>query len=203
MEGKREVSRSVGLDELVESRLRELIIRVSEGSAQDIEHELTSLAALIDAYNRKDELLEKLLDPVTTADDRQQIKESLKSQRVLIARNRAELERLHTKSRNLLERSIQLLLEANKQAYKRSNGPEYSPERCGYCEGFGRKNRTECPACHGERLVLVHQPALACRSCNGTGKADPHDRVKFARDLCIVCRGKGWAFTRRNRATRN
>ena len=67
MEDEKEVLASIGLDEIVESRLRELVTSISSGrSAEDIELELTSLSRLIDEYSRKDELLENLLDPVTT-----------------------------------------------------------------------------------------------------------------------------------------
>ena len=194
MEAGREVPESIGLDELVESRLHELILNIRNGSAQDIESELKSLAELIDAYGRKDELLANLLDPLTKSADRQQIHEALKAHHLLLGRDGAELKRLHTKSRTLLEHSIQLLLVALKQVYRRHNGFEFSPELCGLCQGFGRSKRTQCPACRGQRFVLVHQPPLTCPRCNGNGRADSHDRVTFAREVCIVCRGKGWAL---------
>lgn len=194
MEAGREVSDSIGLDELVESRLRELLISIRKGSAQDIEPELKSLAELIDAFSRKDELIANLLDPLAKSADRQRIREALKSQHLLVAQDHAELERLHIKSRNLLESSIQLLLVARKKIYSVHNGTEFSPELCGFCQGFGRNNHTHCPACQGLRFVLVHQPPITCPRCKGNGKADSHDRVTFARELCIVCRGKGWAL---------
>src|SRR5215813_4021969 len=201
MEAGREAPDSIGLDELVESRLHELILSIRNGSAQDIEPELKSLAELIDAYGRKDELLANLLDPLTKSADRQQIHEALKSQHLTIARDHAELERLHIKSRNLLKHSIELLLIAHKQNYNRHNGNEFSPdgnefspELCGFCRGFGRSKHTRSPACEGRRFVLVHQPPIKCPRCKGNGKADPHDRVTFARELCLVCRGKGWAL---------
>src|SRR5215831_16695094 len=118
MEAGREVPDSIGLDEIVESRLRELIISIRNGSAQNIEPELTSIAELIDAYSRKDELLENLLDPRTKAADRRQIFEAIKLHQVL-SRDQAEPERLHNKSRDLLEHSIQLLLVACKHVYRR------------------------------------------------------------------------------------
>src|SRR5262252_1764521 len=183
MEAGREAPDSIGLDELVESRLRDLIVRIRNSSAQDIEPELKSLAELIDAYGRKDELLENLLDPLTKAAERQQIRDALRSQHFLIARDRAELERLHERSRSLLEHSIQLLLIARKQTHRRHNGTEFSPELCGFCHGFGRNNRTQCPACQGRQFVLVHQPPITCPRCKGNGKADCHDRVTFARGV--------------------
>jgi len=194
MEDEKEGLASIGLDELVESRLRELITSISTGgSARNIEPDLTSLAKLIDEYSRKDELLENLLDPVTTTDEREQIRDGLK----LLERKRGELEQLHMSAQYLLQRSIQSFLKARKYVYEIRNGPEYSLELCGYCKGFARINATMCPACAGHRLVLVHQPAIACPRCSGSGKADAFDRLTFDRDLCIVCRGKGWAFTRR------
>ena len=186
---------SIGLDEIVECRLRELIRRVSDGSAADIEPELTSLAKLIDSYNRKEELLENLLDPLTTADKRKQLREALKIEQ----RNRVELEVIRAKSRELLDISLYLFLESSRKVYRHQNGPEYSPELCGYCRGFGTSNGTKCPACHGNRLVVVHQPAMACPRCKGSGKTSPVDIVEVDNDCCIVCRGKGWAFTRRSR----
>jgi len=51
MKAGRDVPDSIGLDELVESRLRELLIGFRNGSAQDIEPELKSLAELIDAFS--------------------------------------------------------------------------------------------------------------------------------------------------------
>src|SRR5262245_58187787 len=131
-----EVQDSIGLDEIVESRLREVITRIGKGKAEDIEPELKSLANLIDSYNHKEELLETLLNPVTLEKDSQQIRETL----AVIPRNRADLETLRRKSLKLLERSIQLLLAASKKLYRISNGSEYSPEICGYCHGFGTSN---------------------------------------------------------------
>lgn len=194
MEDEKEVLASIGLDEIVESRLRELVTSISSGrSAEDIELELTSLSRLIDEYSRKDELLENLLDPVTTTAEREQIRDGLK----LLEQKRIELEQLHTSALYLLQRSMQSFLKARKHIYEIHNGPEYSPELCGYCKGFARSKAGICPACAGHRLVLVHQPPIACPRCNGNGKADEYDRLTFDRDLCIVCRGKGWAFTRR------
>ena len=198
MEDEKEVLASIGLDELVESRLRDLITSIGMGgSAQDIEPELTSLARLIDEYSRKDELLENLLDPVITTAERQQIRDALK----LLEQKRVELEQLHTNARELLQRSIQSLLQARKLVYERHNGPGYSPELCGYCKGYALGNVPTCPACAGHRVVLVHQPAIACSRCNGNGKAGEYDRLTFDRNLCIVCRGKGWAFTRRSKTS--
>ena len=195
MEAEREVQDSIGLDEIVESRLRKLITRIAECSALDIEPELKSLAQLIDDYNRKDELLETLLDSATTEGHRKQLKETLE----VVTRNRVELEILRRKSHKLLESSIQQYLESSRRLYRIRNGPEYSPELCGYCKGFGRSNLIECPACKGKRLVVVHQPAMICPRCKGNGNASSADRVATVSALCMVCRGKGWAFTRRNK----
>jgi len=198
MKTEQEDLASIGLDELVESRLSELIRSLSAGgSARDIEPELISLAKLIDEYSLKDELLENLLDPVTTTAERQQIRDELK----FLERNQVELERLHTNARDLLRSSIHSLLRSKKKIYERHNGPEYSLELCGYCKGFARLSRLTCPACAGQRFVCVHQPATACPRCKGSGKADAHELFTFDKDLCIVCRGKGWAFTRRNRTS--
>lgn len=176
---------SLGLDEPVESRLHELITSLSAGgSAQDIEPELTSLAKLIDEYNRKDQLLENLLDHVTTTAGQQQIRDALKP----LERKRVEPEGLHSNARDPLQRAIQSLLKAKKQIYELRNGAEYSLELCGYCKGFAHRNLLMCPACAGQRFVVVHQPAIVCPRCKGNGEADADDRAAFDRELCMVSR---------------
>lgn len=71
----------------------------------------------------------------------------------------------------------------------------YAPEPCGYCGGKGAKEGEACPACGGQRHVMVYQPSITCPRCHGTGAANNHDRISYYSHLCIVCRGTGWALT--------
>jgi hypothetical protein len=197
MESDHPVSESSALDDLLESRLLQLLSRIGQASPEEIETELTSLTAIIDSYARNDELLEGLLDPRTTDDDRSQMRKALGEHRRLLEQGRVELQRLHEKSQALLVRSVQLLRAGSRQVYQKkdASGSRYAPEICAYCKGIGRSNRKACPACLGARLVLVHQPALKCPRCNGSGRPDDHDRIEYYQDFCVICRGKGWAMT--------
>jgi len=196
MESDHQVSESSALDDLLESRLLQLLSRIGQASTEDIEAELTSLSALMDSYARNDEVLEGLLDPRTTKDDRSRLCEALGEHRRQIKHGRVELERLRERSQAVLARSVELLRKGSRLHYQKSiGGSSYAPEICGFCRGIGRSNRKDCPACRGERLVLVHQPALKCPRCDGSGRPDAHDRVEFHEDFCVICRGRGWAMT--------
>jgi hypothetical protein len=197
MECDPQVSESAALDDLLESRLLQLTSIIGQASTEEIETELTSLSALIDSYARNDELLEGLLDPRTTEDDRDQMRKALGEHGQQLEQGRVELQRLRERSQALLGRAVQLLLSGRRLVYQNSNinASRYTLEICGYCKGIGRSNRKACPACAGERLVLVHQPALKCPRCDGSGRPDAHDRIEYFQDFCVICRGKGWAMT--------
>jgi rubrerythrin len=177
------------LDDLVESHVRRLANKLSlPHTPQEIEAEVTALNDLIHSFKHKDELLEKLLDSTATAHQRRQIRETLKAMYVMETYNGEELEQLHAKSHQLLERSIYLIAKAqrqiNKEAHKYSG---YSLELCGLCKGLGGSTNKPCRPCKGSGTVLVNQPARKCPQC---GVEAGH-----ANELCIICRGSGWMMT--------
>ena len=96
-----------------------------------------------------------------------------------------------------------------------SPADNYWPEPCAYCQGRGKlqinlenlgpeflkkltpqdrisieqsRHEPVCVVCGGKALVLVLQPARACRYCKGTGK-------RF-QTRCFYCKGTGWTFVR-------
>ena len=191
----RSTSVSEGFDDLLESRLRQLLTAVGNISLDEVQAELTALGQLIDNYKRNDELLEGLLDTSTSRERRVEIVEKLKNQRLAVAQNRGQLEHLHRRSHQALMRSVQLLAMIERQVYRRTNiGSSYAPEICNYCEGIGSSCGEPCPACNGKRTVLVYQPPLLCPRCNGEGRTNAAERVLYSSSVCIVCRGKGWAL---------
>jgi hypothetical protein len=184
-----------GLDEVLEQGLRELLERLGSLPIEDLEIELTTLSKLVEDYKRRDELLEGLLAPGTTEARRSEILEPFNTDRVQVTRSRAEIMRLHDRSHGLIQTSIRLLLDAQRKVYRQSNkSSEYAPEICGYCNGFGGTSSHPCLACDGRRTILVHQPPIPCPRCNGNGKPIAADRVMFFQEVCVVCRGKGWAL---------
>jgi len=68
----------------------------------------------------------------------------------------------------------------------------YAPEACAACAGIGHNGTAQCRACAGRGLALVHQPALKCPRCAGTGEVTPG--FEYLYPHCIVCRGLGWAM---------
>jgi len=194
MKSRSETIESQGFDELLEFRLRRLLTNIGIKPLVEVEAELSSLSRLIENYKRKDELLEGLLDPGIPDRNRRDMLMNLNAQRLIVAQSRSELESLHTKSHALIARSVQLFIKGYRQVYARRNpSAAYGPEICGYCKGFGRRNRTTCDACKGQRFVLVYQPAIICPRCKGDGAATPNE-LGYLGDFCIVCRGKGWAL---------
>src|SRR5262249_50725682 len=169
-----------GFEELLESRLTELLAKVGTAATDEIESELFSLHSLIDQYKRHDELIETLIDPMSDSEQRAQIREALREQHLRNAENRAEAERLHARSRSVLEKSARLMAEIDRRVYDRTHkGSEYAPELCGFCRGIGGRAKTPCIACRGRRTVLVHQPPLTCPRCGGTGQPNERDRIQF------------------------
>ena len=192
----RSASVSEAFDELLECRLRRLLQSVGNISLEEVENELTTLGQIIDNYKHNDDLLEGLLDPATSKEERSEILARLAAQRVLVAQNRAQLEGLHEQSHQLLARSVQLLAMIDRQVYRKTNkDSSYAPEICSYCQGIGGSRSGPCPACKGKRTVLVYQPPLVCPRCNGRGKTNEAERFLYSSNLCIVCRGKGWALS--------
>src|SRR5262245_26421656 len=195
MENSTETS-SNGLEELLESHISKLAEKLSRPFTLDeIEADLASLNDLVYTFKRRDELLEKLLDSATTEYTQEQIREALKAQRMRVAENRAETERIHRRSQQLLQRSTQLILRAqrdiNSKAHKHAG---YVLEPCGLCNGLGGSTENPCAPCNGKGSVLVHQPSLKCPRCKGTGKPRANDELTYS-TRCIVCRGSGWVMT--------
>jgi len=181
--------------ELMESRISELLSRIENASLEDIDKELLTIRVLIDIYRRNDQLLEGLLRPTTTKLERKQILEALAFQRLRIATNRVELERLHAKSQKILQRSVELLAKADRLVYRKQNKRSaYAPELCAYCKGFGVSANSQCPVCKGKRTVLVLQPPVVCPACKGTGRATAEQSNKSGLASCRLCRGSGWTL---------
>src|SRR5215831_4490273 len=179
--------------ELMESRISELLSKIENASLQDIDEEWLTIRVLIDIYRRNDQLLEGLLSPTTTKLERKQIREALAFQRIRIATNRVELERLYAKSHKILQRSVEFLAAADRLVYKRQNNDNpNAPEICGYCMGIGNTARYQCRVCKGKRTVLVNQPPIVCPSCKGTGRWTTERLKKPGLALCKICRGTGW-----------
>jgi hypothetical protein len=188
---------SEGLDELLETQVRTLAETLCRPhTIEEIEVELGALNDLVYTYKRRDELLEKLLDTTTAEEKRGQILEALRAQRMQVARNRADLERLHLRSHELLQRSLGLVIKAqgeiDKKAHKHTG---YSLEPCGLCNGIGGSIGAPCVACSGKGSVLVRQPALRCTRCGGDGKPHTRQVLLYSSTVCIVCRGTGWVMT--------
>ena len=193
--GRERKTEQTGFEDLLESRLTELLSKVGHCAVEELQAELHSLHSLIDQYKRDNELLESLASPIITSDQRAELRQQLQEQRLRVAANRAEAERLHAQSQRVLEHSAVLLAKIERRVYERTHrGTSYAPELCGLCRGIGGDANDPCPACKGRRTVLAHQPPVKCPHCTGTGKPTDHDRIQFALGVCLVCRGRGWAL---------
>jgi DnaJ-class molecular chaperone len=72
----------------------------------------------------------------------------------------------------------------------------YSLEECRRCDGRGQVPESgTCQACRGNGSVMVHQPAISCPRCGGSGAAQPGDGLAYDSSLCTVCLGTGWVRT--------
>lgn len=108
------------LDELIEAHLQALFAKLSRShTTEEVEADIAMLNDLMQSYKLKDELLERLLDAATPEEYRRQIRERLQTLHISVANNRAERERLHAKSHQLLERSMLLIEKAREQVKKR------------------------------------------------------------------------------------
>ena len=111
---------SRSLDELIEAHLLALFDKLARPhTAEVIEADLATLNDLIQSYKLRDEMLERLLDSATPEEDRRQITEALQALHVRGADNQSEIERLHAKSHQLMERSALLVRQAQEQIGKR------------------------------------------------------------------------------------
>ena len=185
---------STSLEELVEKHLRRLTKKIkSDAAVEEIASEVASFNDLLVSYQLRDELLEQLIDNRTPDYRRRQIVATLKAQHLKVALNQAELVRLHAASHELLQRSTQLIVGAQRVIDQESSqDTRYALEPCGFCSGTGGTSTTPCAACHGKRSVLVRQPPIKCPRCKGDGKPD---REFFSLNKCVVCRGYGWVLT--------
>jgi excinuclease UvrABC ATPase subunit len=146
-------------DELIEHHLQVLFDKLSgPHTLNEIQANLATLNDLIYSFKRKDELLEKLIDNTTPEEKRHQIRETLKTNGMEVADDRLELEQLHAKSHQLLERSMLLIMKAQWQIQKEAHNSEYRLESCGECEGSGRSVGGRCPSCKGTGNVVSRQP---------------------------------------------
>lgn len=148
------------LDELIEHHLQILFDKLARPhTLDDIQADVATLNGLIDSFKRRDELLEKLIDGTTPEEKRHQIRETLKANRMRVAENGLELDQLHAKSHQLLERSRRLIMKAQWQIHKEAHRDSgYKLETCGQCEGTGRVVSGRCPLCKGTGTVLKQQP---------------------------------------------
>src|SRR5262249_636877 len=164
---------SQSLEELIGDHLSRLTEKLQSGaSITELADEVGRLNDLLISYKLRDELLERLLDSATSEARRNQIHETLEAQRMKVAGNQTEVERVHDRSHKILNKSAQVIAkiqrQINKNAHKHSG---YELEICGFCEGLGRASEKTCPVCRGRRTVLVYQPATKCLGCKGDGKA--------------------------------
>ena len=145
------------LDELIEHHLQALINKLaSPHSLREIGTDLATLNGLIYSFKLRDELLEKLIDNTTPEEKRRQIRETLKANRIKVAENILELEQLHAKTHQLLERSMLLIMKAQWQIQKEAhNDSGYKLETCDKCEGTGcNVCGGRCPSCAGAGTIL-------------------------------------------------
>jgi excinuclease UvrABC ATPase subunit len=154
--GPLELEETRSLDELIEKHLQVLFNKLARPhTLDDIEADLVTLNDLIHSYKRKDKLLEKLIDDTTPEEKRRQIRETLIANRIKVADNRSELEQLHAKSHQLLERSMLLIMKAQWQIHKEAHkNSGYELETCNTCEGTGRDVKGHCLLCKGTGNVL-------------------------------------------------
>lgn len=191
-----QMSRHDSLDELVESQTQELIeILARPHTVEELKSHVSTLNDLLYSYSRRTELLQGLADENTPEDRRERIREALKAAYVQSVENREKMSQLLARSSQIIKKTNELIAKAQQQidreAHKHTG---YGLEVCGLCKGTGVCDGGPCAPCKGSGGVLVHQPALKCPRCDGSGKASPKDSFAYY-SLCIVCRGTGWALS--------
>lgn len=81
--------------------------------------------------------------------------------------------------------------------------PEYSPEKCGFCDGkrvLSSKDEQPCEPCQGRGIVFVLQPPRKCPRCRGNGRPQSHRDLNYNIYYCSVCMGTGWIMTELHRS---
>jgi hypothetical protein len=190
---------SHSIEELISDYLTRLTEKLQQGkSISELAEEAGRLNDLLISFKLRDELLERLLDTSTPEDRRQQIRATLKAQRMKVADNQAEMERLHERSSAILDKSARLIGTVQQQIDKDPNqNCGYVLGMCGFCEGTGRASDRACPVCDEKCTVLVYQPAVKCPCCKGNGRATVYGLsetggISFSQP-CVTCGGSGWA----------
>ena len=181
------------LEVIIETHLQRLTEKLAQSSSLDeLANEVNSLNDFLSSYKSRDEMLERLVEISTPEKRRQEIRQALQAQKMLVAANLAESQRLHAKSQELLQRSARIIIRArrhiDKEAHRHTG---YDLELCGFCKGVGGTFEHPCPACQGRRFALVHQPSIKCPRCDGNGQPNKQDYHQ----TCLVCRGTGWVMT--------
>lgn len=182
------------LDELIEERLQTLFeLLTKPHSLEELKAEVNTLNELLSSFSRRNELIQMLADSFTPETRRNQIREVLRAQRISLAENREEFNRLREKSNLLIRRAVSLIAKAqrviDKQAHMYTG---YAIETCGRCKGLRYMQEGHCPACKGEGTVLVRQPSQKCVRCKGTG-IESYASASASR-LCAICSGTGWVL---------
>ena len=192
------------LENRLTSRIDTLSIKLnSERSVEEIEGEVVTLNELVNLFVQQDRRLEKLLDLTTPTEEFRQIVEQLSGSSRTVAEERESLKQLHSVSHQLIERSVQLFTKAHRLIdHSKNVTSRYAPEVCGFCSGFGCSEDSICQACKGSRTILVHQPALKCPRCMGTGRSDRAEPSVRCYRFCTVCGGSGWALRQPDRRKR-
>ena len=196
---------SLSLEERLNAHICILQTKLSSAHPpEEIQKELTILDDLLINLSDRDRWLEKLLDFTTPNVEARQIVEHLPEPTKRVVEDRQELQRLHSVSHELIERSVRLVITAQRLVDRtRSLASRYAREVCGSCTGFGRIQDSTCPACKGERSILVHQPARRCPRCKGNGRADESEPSVRCYGVCTVCIGSGWALRLPDREDRS
>jgi predicted nucleic acid-binding Zn ribbon protein len=186
---------SDSLEELIEEHLKRINEKLGQPhSLAEIADSVSQLNDLLASYKKRSELLNSLVDVKTPISKKESIRRMLEAQHVRVAANHEECMRLALRSQQIIARSTQLVVRIRRQVdleAHRNSG--YLLETCGLCEGVGGTTDQLCPACKGKGNVLVHQPALQCPRCSGSGK--PEKTRAYLSNVCTVCRGSGWVMT--------
>ena len=183
------------LEELVEKHVINLLeILGRPHTIDELGAEITLLSDLVHSFERRDHLIEQLLDSALTERKRSQLRETLEAQHVKVMEDNEEAIRLHRKSQLLIEKSAAILTRAQRQINKEAhNHTGYALEICGLCKSLSSRSNEPCAGCKGKGTVLVRQPAVKCSRCSGNGKTPSTDKAIYYSSVCVACSGTGWS----------